>query len=440
MLKNLNFGARGWLLLVYQTLAFVAFTVFSNWPMNVLADLYGGTTKLSTLYTSGAVIAIIIQLILAMFIGKLKSVKRFGAIIGAIAMIFIVAIMFVPPTMQQVWQVCYFVECIFGPMWATFAIGTLVGQWFPTKKGTFMGIATLAFPIVNGLTGAFAASVFAGGMPNPTKAFMPYFVICLIGFLIGVFVIRDYPEQCGCYRDNNKNMTPEMAKQMLEEEIENKKTSLWRTGGCFASRDYWLVTIPAGFLLMFSVGTMTQTSSIIGAYGEAMDPYGGFAGVMVMIMIFGVLGSFILGLIDSAIGTKKAMIIACIVMLLSGVFGMQKGAFTTVIALVLLAVFMGASSNFTVSVAAQYWRREDFSSVFSVINPVANLLSAIGPMIIAITMVKNGTFGVFGIIMVAGIIGVILMLLFSPKNIKKVDDKRRERAGKVIDDALVGRK
>ena len=440
MLKNLNFGARGWLLLVYQTLAFVAFTVFSNWPMNVLADLYGGTTKLSTLYTSGAVIAIIIQLILAMFIGKLKSVKRFGAIIGAIAMIFIVAIMFVPPTMQQAWQVCYFIECIFGPMWATFAIGTLVGQWFPTKKGTFMGIATLAFPIVNGLTGAFAASVFAGGIPNPTKAFMPYFIICLIGFLIGVFVIRDYPEQCGCYRDNNKNMTPEMAKQMLEEEIENKKTSLWRTGGCFSSRDYWLVTIPAGFLLMFSVGTMTQTSSIIGAYGEAMDPYGGFAGVMVMIMIFGVLGSFILGLIDSAIGTKKAMIIACIVMLLSGVFGMQKGAFTTVIALVLLAVFMGASSNFTVSVAAQYWRREDFSSVFSVINPVANLLSAIGPMIIAITMVKNGTFGVFGIIMVAGIIGVILMLLFSPKNIKKVDDRRRERVGKVVDDALVGRK
>lgn len=440
MLKNLNFGVRGWILLIYQTLAFVAFTVFSNWPMNILADMYGGATTLSSLYTTGAVIAIVIQLILSSFIGKIKSVKRLGAIIGTIAMVFIVCIMVIPASMQGAWQACYLIECIFGPMWATFSVSTLVGQWFPTKKGIFMGIATLAFPIVNGLSGAFAGAVFAGGIPNVTGAFMPYFIICLVGFIIGIAVVKDYPEQCGAYRDNDKNMTPEIAKAMLDEEIKNKRTSVWRTGGCLSSRDYWLITIPCGFLLMFSVGTMTQTASIIGSYGAAMDPFGGFAGVMLMIAVFGVIGSLVIGFLDQGLGTKKAMIIACAAMLVSGIFGMIHSAGATVAALIMLAIFMGASSNFTVSAAAQYWRREDFSSVFSVLNPVANLLSAIGPMIIAFMMVSRGTTGVFGVILAAGILGVILLCLFSPKNVKKVDDKRREKAGKVLDDALVGRK
>lgn len=440
MLKNLNFGVRGWILLVYQTLAFVAFTVFSNWPMNILADMYGGATKLSTLYTTGAIIAIVIQLILSSFIGRMKSIKLFGTIIGTISMIFIVCIMVIPPVMQSAWQACYLIECIFGPMWATFSISTLVGQWFPTKKGIFMGIATLAFPVVNGLSGLFAASVFASGVPNITGAFMPYFIICLVGFILGIAVVKDYPEQCGAYRDNDKNMTPEIAKAMLATEIENKKTSVWRSFGCLSSRDYWLITLPCGFLLMFSVGTMTQTASIIGSYGAAMDPFGGYMGVMLLIAIFGVVGSLAMGFLDQGLGTKKAMIVSCVVMLVSGVLGMAHSAGATVAALILLAIFMGASSNFTVSAAAQYWRREDFSSVFSVLNPVANLLSAIGPMIIAFTMVARGTTGVFGVIMAAGILGVILLLLFNPKNVKKVDDKRREKAGKVLDDALVGRK
>lgn len=442
--KSLNFGAKGWVLLIYQFLAFIAFTVFTNWPMNVLADFYGGSQAVSSIYTTGAVIAIVIQLILSAFIGKLKSIKAFGCTIGAIAMIFSMAIMVINPLfhpeMLGVWKACYLVVCIFVPMWATFSVSVLVGQWFPTRKGAFMGIATLAFPITNGLIGAFAGSVFKGEVPNIFGAFLPYWIICLIGLIIGIVAIKDYPEQCGAYRDNNKDLTPEMANAMLKADIENKKTSVWKTGGCLTSRDFWFATIPLGGLLLTSVGVMTQTNSIIGSFGEGMAKFGGFSGVMLIIMIAGILGSFIIGLIDQAIGTKKAVLISCIIMLLSGLLGLSGTAGGTFAALVLLAVFMGASSNFTVSMAAQYWRREDFSSVFSVVNPVANIIQAVGPAIIAILMAMKGSVGVFGMIAVWGVLSIILMLLFSPKNIKKVDDKRRAKVGKELDDALVGRK
>lgn len=441
-LKNINFGVRGWILMIYQFLAFVAFTVFTNYPMNMLADFYGGAQTLSKIYTAGAVVAIIFQLILSQFIGKI-SIKKFSSILGVLALVFSLIISVMNPfhCNLAVWQACYFITCFLVPMWATFSVSTLVGQWFPTKKGSFMGIATIAFPIVNGLMGLFAGLVFGGQMPNPKAGFMPFWIICLIGFILGLVFIKDYPEQCGAYRDNNKDMTPEIADAMLKADIENKKKSVWKTAGCLSSRDYWFITIPCGLMLMFSVGTMTQTSAIIGAYGAEMDKFGGFAGVMLLICIFGIIGSIVLGFIDQAIGTKNAMIIATAVMLLSGICGAMGNATATVAALVCLAIFMGASSNFTVSAAAQYWRREDFTSVFSVLNPVANLLSAIGPTVIAMTLFSAaGVTGVFKVIAAAGVIGIVLLLLFSKKNVKKVDDKRREKAGLALDDALVGRK
>lgn len=439
-LKSLNFGPRGYLLLAYAFISMMSFTVFTNWPMNILADVYGGAQKISLIYTSGAVVAIVIQLIISVFIGKIKSMKKVSIFMGLLSLIFALTIMLIPPTQLVAWKACYFFECLIGPMWCTFSVGVIVGQWFPTKKGTFMGIATLAFPITNGLTGAFASSVFAGGMPNIKGALIPYFVIVVIGWLIGLCFIKDYPEQCGGYRDNDKNMTAEKANAMLVAEVEAKRTTVWKTGACLSNRDFWFATISVGFLLMFSVGTMTQTASIIGSYGAEMDKFGGYVGVMVLVMIFGIVGSMVLGLLDTALGTKKALLISSVIMLLSGACGLVGNATATVVSIILLALFMGASSNFTVSVSAQYWRREDFPSVFAVLSPVATLLSAVGPTVVATAMVTKGTTGVFGIVLAAGVISVILMFAFSPKNVKTVDDKRRAKAGKTLDDALVGRK
>lgn len=440
MLKSMNFGVRGWLLLAYQFLGYVCFSSFTNYPMNMLGDLYGGSQKLSMIYTTAAIVAIVIQLILSAFIGKIKSFKKVTVFLGVIAMIFALCMMLIPPSHVGAWQACYFILCVFATMWATFSIGVLVGQWFPTKKGAFMGIATLAFPIINGMMGLFAGLLYGKGYPDVFGAYLPYWIAALIGLIIGIVAIKDYPEQCGCHRDNNKDMTPEIANAMLAQEIEAKKTSVWKTAGCFTSRDYWFITISIGGLLLGSVGMMAQTAPILGSFGAEMDKFGGFAGVMIMVMILGILGSFVIGLIDTAIGTKKAIILSCVIMVISGALGMVGTAGATVASIAVLSVYMGASSNFLVSVSAQYWRREDFSSVFGCVNPVANVIQAAGPALIAMILAIKGTTGVFGMLTIFGVICVILSVLFSPKNVKNVDDKRRAKAGKELDDALVGRK
>ena len=94
-----------------------------------------------------------------------------------------------------------------------------------------------------------------------------------------------------------------------------------------------------------------------------------------------------------------------------------------------------------VSIAAQYWRREDFPSVFGVVNPIANIIQSIGPMIIArLLFSPMGYQGVFIVCGVVGVVSLIMILSFSPARVKAADDKYREAAGKALDDALVGRK
>ena len=475
--KSIGFGLRGWLLIIFQAIAFLAFTAFTNYPMNLLASsgFYGGwtgnpeageitgTALVSTIYTIAAVVAVVVQLIISRFMGKIKSIKPLSMIMGGIGLALAAFITFYPPTMNPqgdvLWLILYGIECVTIVMYATFTIGVLIGQWFPRRKGTVMGIATLMFPIANGLIGFVANGIFqidyeagapylieyamSGGMAGKNTfmtAMLPFLIICIIGYIIGAIFVKDYPEQVGCYRDNDKNMTPEVAQKMMEQEIEARRTTVWKTGHTLACRDYWFITIPAGFLLMFAVGAMTQTQPIFEMVGLS-DSY---QTIMFGICAAGLVGSYVLGVLDTKIGTKKSMIMATILMVVSGILGIIGVVAGTpalvVVAFIILGLFMGASSNYTVSAAAQYWRREDFSSVFAVLNPVANLIQALGPMLIANLLFGSaGLTGVFVACGVAGIISVILMLLFSPKHVKETDDKYRAAAGKQLDDALANR-
>ena len=444
--KSINFGFRGWMLVIYQFIGFLVFVAFTNWPMNALTDIYSPANPqfVSTLYTIGQILGIGTQLVLSAQIGKVKNIKVLSIILGCVSMVFCLGVMLLPP--GTMWFVAYFLVSFIVTVWCTFTIGILIGQWFPRRKGTVMGIVTFAFPIGNALVSPFATKVFSGfmtmGRPDIVGAFLPYFILGIVGILIGAIFVTDYPEQCGAFRDNDRTFTPEQAKAMMLEEIENKKTTVWTLGQTLKTASFWELTIPMGFLLMTSIGMMTQTVTLIGVgmgYDQSSQQFGM---IMLAICVVACIGSYILGVLDTRLGTRKAMLISTVIMVLSGIFG-SIGGNLLVPALMCLAAFMGAASNFTVSGAVQYWRREDFPSVFAKVNPVASLLSAFGPMIVAGLLFGKGMPDVkapFMFVLIAGVISFILTALFRPAKVKAIDDKYREAAGKPLDDALVGRK
>ena len=495
--RSISLGWRGWMLVIYQAIAFFTFTVFTNYPMNILAPMYGGATKLSTIYTIATVICIVIQLVLSRVIGKVKSVKTLSVVFGAITIILALGIMLIPNTQLTLWQLCFALVTIFSVLYCTFSLGILVGQWFPRRKGTVMGIATFAFPITNGVIGVFAGMVFGKVIPavagtlgealgkasamgdGATQAvlgpimgllesgdtngmlsalvssdyyaasdslraivsstvfnsFLPFFIVSVVGLLIGILFLKDYPEQVGAFRDNDKSFAPEQARAIMEQEIVNKRTSVWQIGNTLKSRDFWFVTVPMGALLLCAVGMMTQTNAIIGTYPEL-----NYTAIMAGSCVVACFGSWLLGVLDTKYGTRKAIIISVVIMIVGGILGAIRGAGWLIASFICLSVFEGAASNFTVSAAAQYWRREDFANVFACVNPIANVLQALGPMIIAAVLFSKGCQVMFGVSAVIGVISLVLILLFNPAHVKETDDKYRQAAGKPLDDALVGRK
>lgn len=436
---GINFGFRGWMLLIFEITAFLVFQAFGNFPMNMLGDLYGGAEKISPIYTIASLVGIVIQLILAGFVGKMKSVKPMVMGFGLATLVAAFAVAALPA--GPAWMAAYFLVNVLSNIYGMFGIGIIIGQWFPTRKGVFMGIATFAFPVCNGLMGPFAGIVFneaymaANHRPNVLGGFLPFLIVGIVGWLIGLIFIKDYPEQVGCFRDNDKSFTKEKADAMLAAEIEAKKTTVWKLGNTLKCGSFWLITIPMGTLLACSVGAMTQTTQIFAANGLADK----FEMLMGMVMIFALIGSYVLGLIDGKFGTKTAITVSVIVMLLAGVFGTIGGTLM-IPGIILLAIFMGAASNFTVSGAAQYWRREDFSTVFGYVNPIANIIQCAGPMMFAMLIAMVNVKAPFIVTIVISVISLILVLCFKPANVKACDDKYRAAAGKPLDDALVGRK
>lgn len=434
--KSIGLGGRGYILTIYTFIGFLVWMAFSNYPNNIMAGAYAeihnwNAALVSTVYTISQIISVVIQLIIGKKYanGNVKKITMIFAILAIVCGVIMSLL-----TSQPIFLLFYVLAFVFADLWSKLGNGVLVGQWFPTKKGTVMGLSTFAFPIG---TGALL-SVFAGiFMKHGAFAgFSWIFILGIVGIILLAVCLSNYPEEVGCYRDNDHSMTKEKAEEMMNQEIAAKQKSVWNLKACLTSRDFWFIIIPESAILFASVGFMVQIITVFNMVDAAFYAQYG-AAVMIMISVVACLGSWVLGIIDTKGGTKLSILITCVIMLFASICG-AAGALAhqiplIVVAAVLLALFMGASSNYTVSGAAAYWRREDFPSVFGYTNPIANLISAPGTALIAIVAAAAGVHMSFAMVAVLSVISIILICLFNPKHLREKDNKLRKKAGLPLD-------
>ncbi len=330
----------------------------------------------------------------------------------------------------------------------------IVGNWFPRRKGTVMGITTMAFPIVTGIALSLFMNVYYSTLASTGNrvltnfiAFAPWWALAIIGIILFSVFIKDYPEQVGCYRDNDPSFTKEEAMEMLMKELEARKKSVWKRSKIWGCLDWYLISLPAGFLLSCAMAYMVQVIPVLFSYGPALDVLAvpGFAlmnsganAVLFGLAIFALFGSWFLGVLDTKYGTRTAIFITSIVMLISGILGMIHNIICTVAATWLLGLFMGASSNFSLSCIVRYWRREDFQAVMTGAPPVGTLVSAPLPYVMA-ALGKISYDYAFLLISIIAVICIVMNRLFKEKRLYDYDKKLRLAAGMEADDVLYSR-
>lgn len=273
-------------------------------------------------------------------------------------------------------QVIYFIAmCIVvtGIMSAGYISGgTLVANWFPKKKGLVMGFTTMG----HNLASAFYVAILTGlialwGISGGTVAIG---IAAILLGLVGYAVIRNTPTERGMYPDN-------VTKEVYEMEYHSGPDSFdrdggWTTGSLLKTKELWLAAITTGFFQICSVGVMSQlVTRNIRDFGMSQPKA---LMIMTVIALIGVFGSWLIGVIDDAIGTRRTMMFFGLwyAIALACNFMSNSTGVLFYLSIFMIGMGIGGSANFTTSLPAAIFGRHGFEKVNSVIFPIQGFITS----------------------------------------------------------------
>ena len=265
--------------------------------------------------------------------------------------------------------------------------GTLVASWFPKKKGIVMGYTTMG----HNLASAFYVQMVAI-LIGPTvlksvgSAVIPVGIAAIILGIFGMIFIRNTPQERGL---NPDNVSDEVYTTEYDTADEGKDGG-WTTIKLLKTKELWLAAITTGMFQICSVGVMSQLVLRNVELGFEMQTA---LNIMTVLALGGVVGSWLIGLLDEKLGTKKTMIgfglwyfVALLLNFISG---------TSITPLIYISLFMiamgiGGSANFTTSLPTSIFGRQGFDKVNSVIFPIQGAVTALCFAINGIVQMATG--------------------------------------------------
>ena len=259
--------------------------------------------------------------------------------------------------------------------------GTLVATWFPKKKGVVMGYTTMGHNLASAFYVQLVAILIAPmvtGMADIGQNFktgiVPIGVGAIVLGILGMLFIRNTPQERGI---NPDNVSDEVYAAEYDTTDEVEVDGGWTTGKLLRTKELWLAAITTAFFQICSVGVMSQLVKRNVELGfqqqEAMN-------VMTILALGGVVGSWLVGVIDDKIGTKKTMVgfgIWYAVALLLNFTAVDQVTVLVYVSLFMIAMGIGGSANFTTSLPASIFGRHGFDKVNSVIFPIQGAVTAL---------------------------------------------------------------
>jgi OFA family oxalate/formate antiporter-like MFS transporter len=287
---------------------------------------------------------------------------------------------------------------------------TLTANWWPTKKGivlgfTTMGIVAMNFiyvPLMPKLLGALG---LGGGMTVIA-------VILVVVAIITLLFVKNTPEEAGEYPDGDPTYAVNGAE--IEKMMKEYKSPFTFKKVC-SDPSTWMIGLGSALAFM---AVMSYIASAI----PAMMGYGYDYTVATTIFavggVMGVIGSFLFGLIDQKVGTKKAFILYFVIIIIGFIFTlmMPKNMIYCWLSGIVVFAAQGALCNLLPSYVATKYGRWDYTAGYQVIGTVFEIGAGIGVMMTGL-FANPATMYIFDI--VALVIGLVMMIASNDKFIGK---------------------
>ena len=424
-----RFGLWGWVTILYCLLMFFLYVGMCNDGANITAPaitavLGAGDGEIMNLNSIAGLVGVVFFIIVGQINQRIGPRLTSGICCIVAGVAYILAFNS-PSTLLYCAAMCFVYGGIMSAGYV--AGGTLVASWFPKKKGAVMGYTTMG----HNFASAFYVqllSILIG--PSVLKtiggAVIPIGIAAIVLGVLGMILIRNTPQERGLNPDN-------VSDKVYQEEYDTNSgdDSGWTVGKLLATKELWLAAVTTGFFQICSVGVMTQLVLRNVEIGFEQQTA---LNIMTVLALGGVVGSWLVGVIDEKIGTKKTMIgfgvWYCIALLLNFATGMTITPLVYV-SLFMIAMGIGGSANFTTSLPTSIFGRQGFDKVNAVIFPIQGAITALCFAVNGIVQLITGGQIRMAYIVFAGValVNVVLVLLIDEHKYNR-DWKAAHKAAK----------
>lgn len=245
-----------------------------------------------------------------------------------------------------------------------------------------------------------------------------YAAIVALCVIVCAIFVKDYPEQCGCFPDNDKSMTREEADRMLAEGREAAKKSIWTNKRLLRTKEVWLIGISCGIMLLFAGGFMSQMIPRLLALG-----YDRMKAVMMMTVaaLCGGVGSYLVGFVDTKIGPRKTIILVHTIAIIACILNIIPSTVSVMISLIFIGIVLGGASNCLLSLCSTMWGRYAFTNVYGVVLPMNQIVGSSGTILVAQMAARFSYTGAYIIVGALALVGILLILPVKEDAMQKIE-------------------
>lgn len=413
----------GWLMIIYAAISYYIAAALSTDGLNFYPNAFGGMYgwnpgQITMLAGMAGWVALVGAVVFAQLIAKIGTRNAAGIIniiTGALVLVFANTKSF------GVFILMVFaLNFIVANVQLNLIPSNIMNVWFPRKKGVALGWATMGMPICT-MTVIAILSALTAKTGGPGGAYTIFGIIIIVFGIVSFFWVKDNPESMGLYPDNEPISAEEM--EANKREFENH-VSEWTLGKLFKNRNTWGIGVGLGLMWATTVGIVSQLIPRLSIINDGM--YAGSAIFMLSVAAaVGIAGSYFWGVLDTVLGTKKACIfygcwyiVAIIFLLLQ-----PQGTAFVWISIVMVGVGIGGIGNLIPSMIGTCFGRYDFIQANKAIAPLNTIVRQSGIVLAGIlSQTVYGYSGLYVILMVANVIGMILVItLIRPGKQEKAD-------------------
>ena len=428
--KGAGFSARGWIVIAYVCLtAYIGLAVtnsFLNLSTEIFAAQFGWDSMV--LLSQNSIfgwVTIVLLMVIGGFLMR-TSPRVMAMVVGGIYTL----TCFLIPYVSQMWQysLALGITNIFNTLWMIQINSVIIMNWFPHRQGTVMGLMSFAMALGTG-TGVALFSALLGSIGH-TGVWMVFGAVNAVCVAMVALLVKDFPEQCGEFPDNDRTMTREQAMEEQRMGMEMARNSVWTPKTLLSTPQTWMIGLALGTLPLF---TAAYTSQMFPHYlSLGMDQMGAVR-LVSMMSVCACAGSAICGFLAQKLGARKGMLVCSACVVAACVLNAIPSVTTVTIGLAFVGMCLGGASTFLVSIIGEYWGRFNFVSAQRIVMPIQQAVGAAGTIVMAACSRAVSYEFAFIVLGVCAAVGFALISLVKPDAIAKRQAQLEAERGDVLE-------